>query len=95
MQKEDTASGRSPQGHPNLRASADNTSGRSERGTFQSLAAVKFDVSSGSGRMMRDGHEVSQHPTANVANEIANILKRSVARLGTFAYCKYRGGNVL
>jgi hypothetical protein len=96
MQKQDTPSGGCPQDRPNLRTLADNTSGRSERQTFQSLAAVKFDLSSDSGRRICEDHEASQHPAIHVANEIANSHHNSsVACLRTFAHCKYSGGNVL
>jgi hypothetical protein len=96
MQKQDTASGGSPQDRPNLRTSADNISGLSERQTSQSLAAVEFDLSSDSGCRICEDHESSQHPAIHVAKEIANSPHNSsVACLRTFAHCKYRGGNVL
>jgi hypothetical protein len=96
MRKQDTASGGSPQGHPNLRTSADNTPGRSERQTFQFLAGVEFDASSDSGRKMCEDREVSQHLAAHAAKEIANSLhSSSVARQRAFARCKCHRGVAL
>jgi hypothetical protein len=96
MQKQGTASGGSPQGHPNLRTSADNTPGHSERQTFQFSAAVKVDPSSDSGRKTCEDQEVSRHLAAHAVNEIANSRHNSsVARQGAFAQSKCRRGVAL
>jgi hypothetical protein len=94
MPKQDTRSDSSPQDHPNLRTSAD---GREwSRRKRQFLAAVKFNESSNMDGKMCEDHDVSHHLTVHVANEIANIhYNSSLARLRTFAHCKYRGGSVL
>jgi hypothetical protein len=96
MQKQNTASGGFPQGHPNLRTSADSTSVRWEwaRRKFR-FSAVKLNVSSDSSRKACDDHKISHHLATDIANEVASRRHDSVVHLRTFAHCKYHGGNVL
>jgi DNA-binding MarR family transcriptional regulator len=84
MQKQDTASGGSPQGHPNPRTSADNTSVRREwtRRKFQFLAAAKSKLSSDSGRQVCTDLNVSHRLAAEVANEIVTGPYRSLVSYG-------------
>jgi DNA-binding MarR family transcriptional regulator len=84
MQREHTASGGSPQGHPNLRTSADNTSVRREWTSrkFQFLAAAKFKLSNDSGRKVCKDLNVSHRLAAEVANEIVTGPYRSLASYG-------------
>jgi hypothetical protein len=98
MQKQDTASGGSPQGHQNLRTSADNTSVRREwtRRKFQFLAAAKFKLSSDSSGKTCEEHKISHHLATDIANEVASGRHDSVvAHLRTFGHCKYHGGMAL
>jgi DNA-binding MarR family transcriptional regulator len=84
MQKQDTASGGSPQGHPNLRTSADNTSVRREwtRRKFQFLAAARSKLSCDSGRKVCKDLNVSHRLAAEVANEIVTGPYRSLVTYG-------------
>jgi hypothetical protein len=94
MQKRYTTKIRSPQ--VSSRTPADNTRSEWAQQKFRFLAAVKFKLSSDSGRKICEDHEVSHHLPADIANEIANSRHNSsVAHLRTFAHCKDRGGKTL
>jgi DNA-binding MarR family transcriptional regulator len=84
MQKEHTASGGSPQGHPNLRTSADKTSVQREwnRRKFQFLAAAKLKLGSDCGRKICKDLKVSHRLVADVADEIATGRYPSLVSYG-------------